>query len=220
MKIMGLAFLKKKFGSQNVHYLSLFAQQAGCLVQASEALCAMTETVEFSRWKTFEKEVKACEVQGDALLSEFHELLYGMILRRIRRSDLQTIAMHIDEFLDTINDSAKSFTLYSPKQVDQRLADLAQYISSQADAIRKMVASFDDFRKNYAKIAVQCERITELEHVADDTFAEYIGHIFSKETDPIELMKYKNIAETLESATDAAKRVSDSVRKVIMRYSD
>mgnify|MGYP003294447557 CR=1 FL=1 len=33
-------------------------------------------------------------------------------------------------------------------------------------------------------------------------------------------MKYKNIAETLEASTDAAKRVSDSVRKIIMRYSD
>jgi cytochrome c oxidase subunit IV len=51
-------------------------------------------------------------------------------------------------------------------------------------------------------------------------FAEYIGYIFTNEKDPIELMKYKNIAETFEAATDAAKRVSDSIRKMILRYQD
>jgi uncharacterized protein Yka (UPF0111/DUF47 family) len=107
-----------------------------------------------------------------------------------------------------------------PKRIDSQIADLAQYMHSEADAIRKLMALFGDLRKNYAQIAVQCERITELEHAADDTFAEYIGYIFTNETDPIELMKYKNIAETFESTTDSAKRISDIVRKMIMRYQD
>ena len=67
---------------------------------------------------------------------------------------------------------------------------------------------------------MQCDRITELEHAADDAFAEYIGFIFTKESNPIELIKYKNIVEAFEATTDAAKRVSDSVRKMIMRYFD
>ena len=83
-----------------------------------------------------------------------------------------------------------------------------------------MMALFGDVKKNYAQIAVQCERITELEHAADDAFAEYIGYIFTHESDAIELMKYKNIAEAFEATTDAAKTVSDSVRKIIMRYVD
>ena len=83
-----------------------------------------------------------------------------------------------------------------------------------------MISYFGDLKKNYAQISVQCERVTELEHAADDVFVEYIGYIFANETDPIELMKYKNIAEAFEAATDAAKRVTDSVRKIIMRYAD
>ena len=83
-----------------------------------------------------------------------------------------------------------------------------------------MMSYFGDLKKNYSQISVQCDRITELEHAADDTFAEYIGFIFTNESNAIEVMKYKNIAETLEATTDAAKRVSDSVRKMIMRYID
>lgn len=217
---MGLLLFLKRFGAQNHHYLTVYAQQATYLQHASSALCEMTETMDPVKWRKLEREVKACEVQGDALLTEFHEMLYEIFTRKIRRSDIQTVAMNIDEFLDNINDSAKSIPLYMPKRIDSQIADLAQYINAQADAIKKLMSFFGDLRKNYAQIAVQCERITELEHAADDTFAEYIGYIFTHESDPIELMKYKNIAEAFESATDSAKRVSDSIRKMIMRYQD
>ena len=217
---MGMSAFFRRFRSQNHHYLPVFAQQATYLLHASSALCEMTETMDPVKWRKKEKEVKACEVQGDALLTEFHEQLYEVFTRKIRRSDIQTVAMNIDEFLDNINDSAKSIPLYMPKRIDPQIVDLAQYINAAADSIKKLMPLFGDLKKNYAKIAVQCERITELEHAADDTFAEYIGYIFTHETDPIELMKYKNIAETFEAATDAAKRVSDSIRKIIMRYAE
>lgn len=208
------------FVGRRDHHVPVFAQQATYLVQASEALCNMTETTDPSLWRRYEKEVKACEVQGDALLNEFHDQLYETFVRRIRRIDVQSIAMNIDEFLDHINDSAKSIPLYMPKRIDSQISDIAQYIKAQSDALKKMMALFGDVKKNYAQIAVQCERITELEHAADDAFAEYIGYIFTHESDAIELMKYKNIAEAFEATTDAAKTVSDSVRKIIMRYVD
>ena len=210
------AFLRR-IGSKNPHFMPVFAQQATYLIHASSALCEMTETLDPVKWRKLEREIKACEVQGDALLTEFHEQLFEVILGKLKKSDLQAIAMNIDEFLDSINDSAKSITLYMPKRIDSQIADLAQYAHSEADAIKKLMLLMGDVKKNYAQIAVQCERITELEHAADDAFAEYIGYIFTHETDAIELMKYKNIAETFEEATDAAKRLSDSIRKMIMR---
>ena len=217
---MGLLKLFRRIGARNEHYLPVFAQQTTYLVQASAALCEMLDTMEVSRWKSLEKEVKICEVQGDALLTEFHEQLYESILKTVRRSDIQSVAMHIDEFLDNINDSAKSVLLYMPQRIDSQIRDLAMYINASADALKKMMSYFGDLKKNYSQISVQCDRITELEHAADDTFDEYIGFIFTNESNAIEVMKYKNIAETLEATTDAAKRVSDSVRKMIMRYID
>ena len=217
---MGIASFFRKIRLQNHHYMPVFAQQATYLLHASSTLCEMTETIDPVKWRKMEKEIKACEVQGDALLTEFHEQLYEGLTRKVKRSDIQTVAMNIDDFLDNINDSAKSIPLYMPKRIDPQIVDLAQYINAAADAIKKLMALFGDLKKNYGKIAVQCERITELEHASDDTFAEYIGYIFTNESDPIELMKYKNIAETFEATTDSAKRVSDSIRKMIMRYQD
>lgn len=202
------------------NFVPVFTQQAAYLLQASEALLAMTETMDPSRWRQLEKEVKACEVQGDALLTEFHEQLYENIMTNLRRGDMQTIAMGIDEFLDNINDSAKSIPLYMPERLDIHIRDMAQYIKAEAESLKTMMGYMTDIRRNYAQISLQCERITELEHAADDVFAEYTGYIFTNEKNAIEVMKYKNIAEAFEAATDAAKAVSDSVRKVILRYVD
>lgn len=215
MKIVRL--FRRVFGRRQP-FVPVFAQQATYLQQAAEALYDMTETLDASKWRLLEKEVKACEVQGDAILTEFHEQLYENLMTNIRRSDLQTIAMGIDEFLDHINDSAKSILLYMPERIDMQIRDMAQYIKAEADALKKLMGLLGDLKKNYPQISLQCERITELEHAADDAYAEYIGYIFTNEKNAIELMKYKNIAETFEAATDAAKTVSDSVRKIVLRY--
>lgn len=218
--LMGLVSFLKELGSKGQYYMPVLSQQASYLAHASSALCEMTETMDPVSWRRLEKEVKACEVQGDALLTELHEQLYESMRTRARRSDIQAIAMNIDEFLDCINDSAKSILLYMPERIDPHIKDLAQYINAEADSLRKMMPYMADPKKNYNHIAVQCERITELEHAADETFAEYISYIFTNEDNAIEVMKYKNIAEALESATDAAKTISDNVRQIIMRYVD
>ena len=215
---MKLSLFFRRLFDRRPQYVPLFAQQATYLQQASEALCRMTETMDASKWRLLEKEVKACEVQGDALVTEFHEQVYEHLMTSIRRSDMQIIAMGMDDFLDNINDSAKSILLYMPQRIDMQIRDMAQYIKAEADALKKMIGLLIDMKKNYAQISLQCERITELEHAADDAFMEYIGYIFTNETNAIEVMKYKNIAESFEAATDVAKAVSDSIRKIVLRY--
>ena len=217
---MSFTWIFKKIRAKRRFYMHIFAQQAGYLQQASDALCKMLDTVDPSQWRRLEKEIKACEVQGDAILTELHEQLSERLSLYIRKMDVQSIALHIDDLLDHINDSAKSFLLYNPARIDSHLVDLSQYIHAQADAIKKVVSLFDDLKKNYSQIILQCERITELEHAADDAYSEYISFIFKNEENAIEVIKYKNIAETLEAATDAAKRLSDLVRKVTYKYID
>lgn len=210
--------LFRRLAGSEPQYVPSFTRQATYLHQAADALCRMTDTMDRAEWRTLEKEVKACEVQGDALLTEFYEQLYEKIITSIRRADLQTVALNIDELLDHINDSAKSILLYMPERIDSQLKDLAQYIRSETEAIRSIASMLGHLHENISQILIECDRITEIEHAADDAYEEYIGLIFTNEENPIELMKYKNIAETLEAATDAGKTVSDNIRKIILRY--
>ena len=81
-----------------------------------------------------------------------------------------------------------------------------------------VISSMADMKANFSSLVMQCDRITELEHAGDDSYEEYIGEIFRNEKDAVELMKYKNLAEVFESTTDRAKKFSDHVRKILLRY--
>lgn len=208
----------RRFFSPRTHFQPIFSRQAAYIRQASSALLSIVTTDDILERKRLEKEVKLCEVQGDALLTEFYEQLNENYISRINRADMQTVAVKIDNVLDSINDSAKSVLRYMPDQMDPQLVELAEYIVTEADALSLLVSGFDDMRKNFSDMTLQCDRITELEHAADETYEEYIGNIFQNEKDAIELMKHKNIAEMLESSTDMAKAVSDHIRKLLLRY--
>lgn len=210
----------QRFSSTKTHFVPIFSQQAAYIKQASSALVSMMKTTDQAEWRRLEKEVKMCEVQGDAMLTEFYEELYENIMAPISRDHLQTIAMYIDDFLDSINGSAKAVLLYQPEKIGPQLLELAQYIEYEADALREIVSMFGDLKQNFSSVSLQCERISELEHAADDSYEEFIGDIFRNEKNPIELMKYKNIAENLETTSDAAKKVSDHVRTILLSYSE
>ena len=152
------------------------------------------------------------------MLTEFYEQLNDKFFSILHSSDLQTVASNIDNILDNINDSAKSVLRYMPQKIDLQLVDLAEYICAEADALTRIVLGMDEMKKKFSDMTVQCDRITELEHAADETYEDYIGYIFQHETDAIELMKHKNIAEMLEATTDTAKTFSDHIRKLLLRY--
>jgi len=64
-----------------------------------------------------------------------------------------------------------------------------------------------------------CDKIKSIEHKVDDLYEDYMAFIFKNETDPIELIKKKNIVQILEDTTDHAKHLSETVRSIIVKMS-
>ena len=98
---------QRKFTKAKSHFLPIFNQQATLGKQAASALYDLVRSEDKGEWARLEKEVKQCEIQGDALLAEFYEAIYEVLLYPVDRDDLQVFAMGMDEFLDQINTSAK-----------------------------------------------------------------------------------------------------------------
>ncbi len=200
--------------------IPIFVRQATYLCQSSDALCRMLETMEVPQWKMGFKEIRSLEHQGDALLQEFRDQLSGRPLRSSTRTDLTTIAMSLDDCLDVIKDASNALLIYDPHKIDSQLSDLAQLILSESRVLRDLVPQLINLRRNASSISLLCDRITELEHEADEAYEGYIGYIFTQEEDFREMTKYKNLAELFEKATDSGKHVADCIRIMLLRYSD
>ena len=196
----------------------VFARQADLLCQSSDTLVRMLSTHDPEQWKVCQREIKSCETQGDALLQDFREQLSLRLLGSLNRTDLTTIAMSMDDSLDVIKDAAKAVQIYHPRKIDPQLQELAQLISSEAHALRDLLPMLWHIKEKATAISLQCDRVTEMEHAADDAYEEYIGYIFFKEEDLREMTKYKNLAELFEKATDSQKHVADCVRLMVLRF--
>ena len=195
-----------------------FARQGNLLYQASEVLSRMLSSVDPAVWAQCHREIKSIEVQGDALLADFREQLSERLLGSLGRTDLTTVAMSMDDCLDVIKDASKAVQIYHPRKIDTQLQDLGQLILSEARALRELLPMVWHIKDKASAITLLCDRVTELEHAADDAYEEYIGYIFSEEEDLREMTKYKNLAETFEKATDKEKHVADCVRLMVLRY--
>ena len=196
----------------------VFARQADLLCQSSDTLVRMLSTLDPEQWKVCQREIKSCETQGDALLTDFREQLSLRLMGSLNRTDLTTIAMSMDDSLDVIKDAAKAVQIYQPRKIDPQLQELAQLISSEAHALRDLLPMLWHIKEKASAISLQCDRVTEMEHAADDAYEEYIGYIFTKEEDRREMTKYKNLAELFEKATDSQKHVADCVRLMVLRF--
>ncbi len=199
-------------------YVPILISQADFLCKTSSLLSEMLAQTDHSKWEMYEREIKSCEVQGDALLTEFHEMLSGSIMLQVNKLDLQSVSMAMDDCLDAMKDTSKAVLIYKPDHIDPQLEDLAQIALSQSETIRDMVPMLADIKNNLPAISLACERVTELEHAADESYEDYIGFIFNEVSDVRELIKYKNLSEMLENATDGHKKISDRVRNLLLNY--
>lgn len=190
------------------------------MIQASARLTEMFRTEDREQWRRLEKEVKNCEKAGDAALAEFHEQIYETRLMLTGKADLQSVASHIDDFLDHIDDSAKALLLYLPEHIAPQLQEMAQFIEDEASVINDIINLLIEggAKANASAISLQCERVTELEHLADASYEEFIAELFADCDDPIQIIRNKNIAEYLEETSDSAKRITDHMRTILMRY--
>ena len=199
--------------------MPIYERQANVLFISSQLLGTMLDTTDESAWKNTYKEIRNLEHRGDALLNEFRLQIAGDLLSPGPRRELSTIAMSMDDCLDVVKDAANALLIYKPAKIDAQLRDLAQLISQQALVLKGLLPLLESIKKNLSAISLQADRVTELEHDADETYENYVGHIFREEEDLREMTKYKNLAELFEKATDSQKHVADQIRILAMRYS-
>ncbi len=196
----------------------ILERQAHLLTQSAGHFCEMQNTLDKESWKNTFKEMRSLEHQGDAMLTEFREEITHISLNPGVRRELTKVSMAMDDFLDVLKDCANALNIYKPSKLDEQLKELSRIIEQQAKALQQMMSLLSDMKKNATAITLQADRVTELEHDADEAYEGYVGYIFAEEPDMREMTKYKNLAELYEKATDSGKRVADCVRILVMRF--
>ena len=116
--------------------------------------------------------------------------------------------------MDAIDACAAVVRLYSIERVRPDARELVRIIKASADEMVKALKALER-RQGVAEPAVEINR---LENEADRIHQAAVRRLFQEERDPIEIMKWKEIFDFLEDATDRCEDVANTVEGVVVKH--
>ena len=159
-------------------------------------------------------EIKEVEHQCDFLTHEIIQRLNKTFVTPIDREDIHELARTLDDVMDAIDSAAALIPLYRIDKVRPGARELTTVIIKQTDELRTAVEALEN-RKGVLERAVEINR---LENEADRIHKHAIGLLFDEERDPIMVVKWKEILDVLEEATDACEDVANLLENVVVKH--
>ncbi len=164
------------------------------------------------------QKIKSIEHDGDRITHETLDTLNKTFITPIDREDIHSLISKIDDILDLIDAAAHRLVIYRIDKPSPELIAIAAQLIKPVETIKEALRLLDDM-KNSKKILEYCVEINRLENEADALHRIAIGNLFDNEKDPIRLMKFKEIYENLEEATDRCEDVANIIESVVIKNS-
>jgi hypothetical protein len=159
-------------------------------------------------------EIKEVEHQCDFLTHEIIQRLNKTFVTPIDREDIHELARTLDDVMDAIDNAASLIPLYRIDKVRPGARELTRIIIQQTDEVRAAVEALEQ-RKGVLERAIEINR---LENEADRVHRQAISQLFDEERDPIMVIKWKEIYDILEEATDACEDVANLLENVVVKH--
>jgi predicted phosphate transport protein (TIGR00153 family) len=159
------------------------------------------------------QKIKGTEHRGDDIAHAVFVKLNSSFITPFDREDIHTLTSTLDDVLDFINAAADRLVTYKISHPPAAAAELAVIILRQAEELAKAVALLE----KGDELLKYCVEVNRLENEADRIATNAIGRLFETETDPILLIKHKELLEVLERATDKAEDVANVLETVVLK---
>ena len=179
-------------------FFSHFEQQGQKTVEGCRAFLEMVENPTDLERRA--ERVKQIEHECDEITHAVVAGLHKTFITPIDRNDIYRLITKMD------------------KEMTKEAVDLARCLVSGAEHVLGAVSGIRDLSKSEA-ILQHCIEVNRLENVADSILRGALARLFREEKDPIAVIKWKEIYETLESATDRCKDVANIIEGVLLENS-
>ena len=198
------------------NFLKQFNRTTDIILEAAIALDSLAAN--YSDVEVKVARIKHLEHEGDQVTHETFALLSRTWITPIDREDIHDLTKALDDILDLIDAGAARFVLFKIPGPTPELKAMTELIVQSARAIQRAMPLLQDLKNSTAIIAA-CVEINRLENEADALNRMAIGRLFENAKDPFVLMKWKEIYEVPEAATDACEDVANVLEQIVLKSS-
>jgi len=193
-------------------FFKIFGQMTVHILEAAEILGNMLRNPT-SDLAPLAAKIKDLEHKGDELTHRVIDELNKTFITPIDREDIHDLSAALDDVLDLIDGIATRIVLFRIAEPIRGLPEMCAVLLSQAMEIGAAISNLQDDDH----VVERCIEINRLENDADRLFQSAIESLFEEVKDPIDVIKRKEIIETLEAATDKAEDVANVLESIIVK---
>jgi predicted phosphate transport protein (TIGR00153 family) len=213
---MATGFIKKILLPKEEKFFPLFEGLADMVTDSARILLKIVESPEPAVQQDLFREIKSLEKKADDIAHGVFDALDTTFITPFDREDIHQLTSKMDDVLDYVNAASQQIKLYKPKKLLPQFKEMVLIIIRGCEQIKVATKELHNLKKP-GKISDACVKINELENVADDIYHQLLSELFESETNAIELIKNKEILETLELASDSIEDVSDILKTIIIK---
>ncbi|MEO5817574.1 MAG: DUF47 family protein [Gemmatimonadaceae bacterium] len=194
-------------------FFSLFNKLAEHLRTAAQLLDQLFSAPQ--RTAELVKQIKDVEHLADQLTLDIGVRIDKSFITPIDREDIHLLASRLDDVIDRLDGTARRVVMLHINEVREPAKQMAHVIVRAADHIAKAVVSI----KRPSEVAIQAAEIKKLEEEGDALYHGAVGALFAGTPDAIEVIRWKEVYESLETAIDQCMGVANAVHSISIKNS-
>ena len=207
---------KFKLIPTNDIFFDLFESSAQNIVRAAK--CLQTLVSDWGSIDTRVGELTQIEHQGDTITHEIMKELNRSFITPFDREDIGTLAHSLDDITDLIHATADTMLLYKVKAPERHVKEMADTLVQITIEVEKAVPHLRKHSSNLEKILAHCVEINSLENVVDRIYRSALAELFDERSDLAEVIKWREIYEYMEKATDMCEDVANILEGVALKH--
>jgi predicted phosphate transport protein (TIGR00153 family) len=195
-------------------FFDMFRAQAATVVEGAKLLKDLLEDytdVDQKRMK-----IEKVENMGDEIAHKIMEKLNTTFITPMDREDIHALTSALDDILDYINATSQRLQLYHVTQVTDDARALANVILRASEETEALTDNMENL-KDVKNLKARWIEVNRLENEGDKISRQAIADLFEREKDPIEIIKWKELYEHLETAIDKCEDAANIIESVVLK---
>lgn len=192
-------------------FFDLFDQLTAHLTQAARMLATLLDDPQHVGDHV--RAIKDVEHKADIVTATINQRIDKSFVTPIDREDIHMLASRLDDVIDLLDGTSRRFEMLHIDVVKAPARQLAQVLIHAAEHIQVGVSSIRETKL----VSVQAGHIKKLEEEADAIYHAAVGDLFAGHPEPLDVLKWKEMYDTLERATDSCMGVAQVLQSISLK---
>ncbi len=196
-------------------FFTLFERHAALTVEGAKQFTTLVAGGQNVR--ALAARIKEIEHETDVITHTCVERLHTTFITPIDRDDIHRLITRMDDVMDYIESASERIALYDLHEMTSEVRDLASVLVRATEAVARAVAGLRDLKRSQT-VLQHCIEVNRLENEGDEILRNAVAELFKTANDPLLVMKWKEVYEALENATDRCEDVANIIEGVVLEH--